>query len=259
MIPAVEALKHELHDQPKSPLRHHQVKEHEEELARVDSLAGGMDQDGRQRSWMPGDRGAAFQRSQRIRKVLREQAPKPLEPDRRDRVVKLATDVIEGVIRPSMLTEAEMRRNPAGAVGQFMRREGSKPVKDAILTVKRALLAVEPDNDDPDYVNMDRFRSTGAVPGAPSTFMAEAQLPGQFAFGSKAAANWPADMPAQGTAKSALAQVRAAESKEPTRAERKAATASKFTEAQRKAFGERMKAAREAKKAQAEGEGHAGH
>lgn len=210
-------LKAELTDQPRNPLRPHQVQEHRDELARVQAVAGGLDVDGQQRPWMPGDRGAAYRRAQQIKKVLHEQAPKPASGEQKDRIAALTKEVIDTVIAPSMLTEAEMRRNPAGAVGQFTRREGSKPIKDAILTARQGLLAVEPENDDPDYLNMDRFRSSGLVPNAP-TFMADAQMPGYVSYSHIPQEQWPFSMP-QNTA---IAQVklREAEITEPVKPKR---------------------------------------
>lgn len=258
MSTIVEQLADELKDQPRNPLRPYQVKEHTDELARVRALAGGLDQDGRQQPWMPGDRGAARQRMQRIQKVLHEQAPKPIEDGaRKDKIARLTSEVITNVIAPSMLTEEEMRRNPAGAVGAFLRREGSKPVKDAILTARRGLLALEPDNDDPDYLNMERFRRQKESTGAAS-FMADAQIRGNFAQTPLAKQNWPLGEP---TARTALVDVLAREQAagaaviDPplTREEKKRRTAAKYTPEQREAFGKKMKAAREAKAAQANG------
>lgn len=207
--PAVTELQSLLHDQPASPLRPDQVDEYTGELRRVGALAEGRDQEGQPRAWMPGNRGRAAQTAQRIQRTLRDQAPKPIpEAQRRDRVARLTAQVIEDTIRPALLPAAVMRRNPSGAVGTFMRQEMSRPIKQAILTVKRGLRALEPDNPDPDYCNMERFRPSGERYDGASTFMADAQIPGNFAMTPLAKAQWPLGEP---TVTTALAQVKAAE------------------------------------------------
>ncbi len=125
-------------------------------------------------------------------------------------MARLASEVLETVIRPALLTQEEMRRNPAGAVGRFLSTENSRPVQEAIQDWKRAQLAVEQGNPDPALANVERFRpSMGA-----GTFMANAQIPGHFAMTPQAKANWPADMPAEGTVDTPLKQVRKRERSE---------------------------------------------
>ena len=207
--PAVAELDSLLHDQPQAPLRPNQVEDYEGELRRVGALAEGKDQEGQARPWIPGDRGLARATVQRIRRTLRDQAPKPIEDaQRRDHVARLTTQVINDVIKPAMLPSTVMRRNPSGAVGAFMRQEMSRPIKQAILTAKRALRALEPENPDPDYCNMERFRPSGERPDGASTFMADAAIPGTFAMTPQAKAHWPLGEP---TAPTALSQVKAAE------------------------------------------------
>lgn len=206
---AVEALKAELHDQPHNPLRPNQVQEYEEERQRLQTIV-------RAPSWQTGaDRGAATKRYRQIEKLLREQAPKPLEGARRDKVAKLANEVLEGVIRPAMLPRAQMRRNPAGAVDQYLRRENSKTVKGATLAWKRAMRAIESENMDQDFTNVERFRPEGGNPDGTSTFMADAQLPGRFAQTPLAKENWPLGDP---TAETAVGQVKKRELSEAQKA-----------------------------------------
>jgi len=190
--------------QPKNPLRANQVQEFEEERQRLRSIVTAP-------AWQAGaDRGAATKRYKQIEKLMHEQAPKALDGARRDVVAKLAETVLQDVIRPALLPESHMRRNPAGAVDKFLRRENSKPIKKAILTWKRALRAIEPDNVDQDYTNIERFRPSGYNPDGTSTFMADAQIPGKFAMSSQAKENWPLGEP---TAETALGQVQAREKK----------------------------------------------
>lgn len=234
--PALAELETLLHDQPKAPLRPTQVEEYEGELRRLGALAEGRDQEGQARPWMPGNRGMAQQTIHRIRRTLQDQAPKPIpEAARRDRVARLTTQVIEETIRPALLPAAVMRRNPSGAVGAFMRQEMSRPIKQAILTARRGLRALEPDNPDPDYCNMERFRPSGERGDGASTFMADAQIPGNFAMTPLAKAQWPLGEP---TVPTALTQVKAAEVAQAAPAKRVSTMSLEARELQR----QRMKA-----------------
>jgi hypothetical protein len=201
-IPAVESLVADLHDQPEYCLRPHQRIEYEEEASRLRSVAEAPD-------WQAGAaKIAAQQRYRQVLNTLRSQAPKPIdEPMRRDRIAKGAQDVLDNVIRPSMLTKAEMRRNPAGAVGEFMRRENSPEVQRAIRTWQRAKFALEPDTPHDDHALVERHRPEGAPQGGYGTFMADAQQPGVFGFGPQARENWPLQPPVN----TALEQVRRVE------------------------------------------------
>ena len=223
-----------LHDQPRAPLRPDQVESYEGELKRLGALVQGQDQEGQPRAWIPGDRGRARLSAQRIQHTLTEQAAKPIpEAQRRDHVARLTTQIIEGTIKPALLSTAVMRRNPSGAVGAFMRQEMSKPIKQAILTAKRALRALEPDNPDPDYTNMERFRPSGERLDGTSTFMAGAQIPGNFAMTPQAKAHWPLGEP---TVPTVLSQAKAAE------APKKAKRVSTMSPEQRDLQRQRMKA-----------------
>lgn len=192
MSDAVKELKTLLHDQPENPIRHQQAEEYREEAQRLEAIVKAP-------QWIEGaNRGQANQTYRRINKMLQDQAPKPIEEaERRDRVAKLA-EVVKGEIREGMLTQEEMRRNPAGAVDVFLKQEGSRAGKDAILTWKRAMRALDPDNADEDYTNVERFRPAVRTQG-PATYMADAQIPGNFAMSALAKENWPLGEPGADT------------------------------------------------------------
>ena len=199
MSDALKQLDHHLENQPKNPLRNHQVEEYLSEKSRLESMANAP-------TYVAGvDRGGAMKKAREIEKMLDAQAAKPLHGEKKDTVKRLADEVMDTVIRGALLPREEMRRNPAGAVGKFIRVENSKPIQAAIQTWKRAQLALEPDNPDPDLANVERFRpemihATGGV----GTFMPGAQIPGNFAMTPQAKANWPLGEP---TAETALQQV----------------------------------------------------
>ncbi len=190
MSDTVKQLEDALKHQPANPLRHHQVTEYQDEADRLNSIVQAP-------AYVTGvSRGAAQRQSQHINKVLEQQIAKPLQGAEKDRVARLANEVMQEVIRPALLPREDMRRNPAGAVGRFLKEENSKPVKQAVQQWKRAMLAVEQGNPDPDLANIERFRperihDTGGV----STFAAGAQIPGNFAMTNKAKENWPLGEP----------------------------------------------------------------
>ena len=202
MSEAVQQLEALLHDQPQAPLRPRQMVEYRDEMDRLEGIANAP-------AWQGGDRGAARIRYNHVKRIVAEQAPKPLDPIRRDQVAKLSQEVMDTVIRPAMLPRSEMRRNPAGAVDLFLRRENAPAIKKAIKHWKRARFAIEPDTDRSDWANIEPFRPEG-MPAGVSTFMADAQIPGVFAMSPQAKDNWPLGDP---TAATALAQVQQREKK----------------------------------------------
>ncbi len=190
MSEVVQQLAHALKDQPANPLRNHQVEEYTHERTRLEQVVQAP-------AYVTGvDRGAAAKRSRELAKMVDAQIAKPLQGARKDEVAKLAAEVMETVIRPALIPREEMRRNPAGAVGRFMRVENAKPIKQAIQHWKRSQLALEPGNEDPDLANVERFRPELIhATGGAATFMANAQIPGRFAMTSAAKANWPLGEP----------------------------------------------------------------
>lgn len=206
-IPVVEKLAADLHDQPEYCLRPHQRKEFEGEAQRLREVVQAPD-------WQAGQaKVAAQQRYRQVLDVLNKQAPRAVDDKaRRDRIAKDSKEVLETVIKPAMLSRAEMRRNPAGAVGEFLKRENSPPIQRAIRTWQRAQFALEPDTEYDDHAFIEKHRPElpyGVHPIGTSTFMGDAQIPGVFAYGPLAKNNWPLPAP-QNTA---VEQVRRAESK----------------------------------------------
>lgn len=193
MSETVKQLKELLKDQPENPLRANQVEEYRGEQERLTSIVKAP-------AWQTGaDRGSAQKRVKQINKVLEDGAPKPLDKYRQDKVATLAKEALDE-IRSAMLPQSTMRRNPAGAVDYFRRNEGSKAIKDKIMTWRRAMRALDPDNTDQDYTNIERFRPTGLPDDGTSTFSADAQIPGKFAQSPLAKENWPLGEPKVDTA-----------------------------------------------------------
>ena len=137
-----------------------------------------------------------------------------------------------------------MRRNPAGAVDAYLRGEGSKAIKRAILVYKRAILALHHDNrTEQSLASVEPFRPEGSGPGA-ATFMADAQIPGHFAMSQQAKDHWPLGPPTVKTAYREAAETHQ-EEQFVTRMKRQMT----MSEAERKAWGQKMQAARKAKRA----------
>ena len=210
MSESVKQLESALSAQPLNPLRNHQVEEYQSEAKRLRDITTAP-------AYVTGvDRGAAAKRSREVEKAIALQAAKPLTGVERDKVAKLAAEVLERDIRPALLPREEMRRNPAGAVGRFLKEENSPQVQHAIQQWKRAQLAIESGNPDPDLANIERFRpekihDTGGV----STFSAGAQIPGNFAMTPLAKENWPLGEP---TATTAIGEVKKREMTEAQKA-----------------------------------------
>ena len=188
--------------QPKNPLRPHQVKSYREEQKRLEEIVHAP-------GWVEGDRGQATKRYRSLGKMLEEQAAKPTSQP--NEVKRLSDEVFSKHIQPAMLPREVMRRNPSGAVGQFIRQEQGKETKRAMQAWKRSRWALDPNTDDPDHTNLEKYRPEIGPQSGAATFMSDAQIPGVFAMSPKAKENWPAEMPPQGTVNSALAQVKKAE------------------------------------------------
>ena len=174
--------------------------------------------------------GEIVKEMRRLDKQLVTQSPRQISSTEKDTLAKKKKELTEQ-IRVGMLSHEDMRRNPTGAVHKHIQWE--KENQSKIDLWKNIAIQLEPENSDPDLSNLEMIRPHKMETGT-STFMADAQIPGTFAMTPQAKANWPAELPPQGTANSVLAQA-----KKQTR---------ERTPEQRAAFGERMKAARAAKK-----------
>ena len=122
------------------------------------------------------DRGAVAQRVKRLEKSVQEQSPlEQLPGSAKDRLYKEG-QALEAKIKCGMLSSEEMRKNPAGSVGQHMRWE--KAVKKDILKWKNIQIMLEPTSNDPDLANFERLRPEGAR----NRVRVDAQIPGKMSF-----------------------------------------------------------------------------
>ena len=136
------------------------------------------------------------QRRNSLEDDLAENSPPPVPGDVRDKLAERLKQLTEE-IRVGMPTREVVRRNPPGAVGMHERWE--KANKDKIIERKNILKLLDPDNEDPDYLNVEMIRPSGITQDMAATFMMGATVPGHFAMSPLAKANWPSGMPELGT------------------------------------------------------------
>jgi hypothetical protein len=129
------------------------------------------------------DKGQVTQRIRRLKTTLESQSPAPLAGSAKDKIAARAK-ALEEKITAGMLSKEEMRKNPAGAVGQHMRWE--KANKPAIMEWKNAMQMLEPDSNDPDLSNLERLRPEGQR----DRFRADAQITGKMSYLHVPEENW---------------------------------------------------------------------
>ena len=118
--------------------------------------------------------------SQNLRQLDRQlvaQVPEPLTGAEKDQLSKVEKR-LRAKWTEGMLTEEEMRKNPAGAVDNHRRWEREK--KKYINAWKNVTIQLNPDNDDKDLCNIERFRPAGAV----GRMRTDAQIKGHMAYGN---------------------------------------------------------------------------
>lgn len=122
------------------------------------------------------NKGAIRQQLRKLDRQLESQIPKPLEGQELDKSVKESEGLLDQIM-DGMLTQEEMRKNPAGAVGAHLRWE--KANKKRIARWKHLQLRIHAGTDDPDVANLERFRP---VRRSNSLNMDTVQIPGKAIF-----------------------------------------------------------------------------
>ncbi len=122
-------------------------------------------------------------RIKNIEKTLEANAPEPLPGEEKDRLAKMELELREKITH-GMPTEEEMRKNPAGMVDRHRRWE--KQNKRDILTWKNIRRQLEPDSDDPDLANLERYRPAGVM----DRLVANAQISGAMNYRDIPQAQW---------------------------------------------------------------------
>lgn len=122
-------------------------------------------------------------RKKAIEKQLEQFAPEPLEGSEKDKLAKLELELREAWTS-GMPTEEEMRKNPAGMVDRHRRWE--KANKSVIMKWKNVRRQLEPDSEDPDLANIERYRPSGVM----DRLVANAQISGAMNYRNIPQENW---------------------------------------------------------------------
>jgi len=140
-------------------------------------------------------------RSRSIDKTLESYAPEPLPGDEQDKLAKLEVE-LRTAWSHGMPTEEEMRKNPAGMVDRH--RKWEKANKGIILKWKNIRRQLEPDSDDPDLANIERYRPSGVM----DRLVSDAQISGAINYRSVPQARWDQAFEGKHPENTALAQVK---------------------------------------------------
>jgi hypothetical protein len=208
-------------DLSKPLLRHHQREEYKGEIEAMTEMIPQLK--------TPQDRGDVQRRLGRLKQSLEAQTPAEITGAMKDRLQAHATE-LEQKITSGMLSSEEMRKNPAGAVGQHMKWERAN--KSDILKWKNIQQLLEPTSDDPDLSNFERLRPNGAQ----DRVRVNAQIPGKMSYGTIPQQNWDQAFEGQGPSNTALQQAKRVQKP--------------LSEEQRKILCDRLAAARAIKKQQ---------
>jgi len=123
------------------------------------------------------------QRRKAIDKQLEDFAPAPLDGHEKDKLANLEKE-LRAAWTNNMPTEEEMRKNPAGMVDRH--RKWEKLNKKIIGQWKNVRRQLEPDSDDPDLANIERYRPSGVM----DRLVAGAQISGAMNYRTIPQENW---------------------------------------------------------------------
>lgn len=153
------------------------------------------------------DKGAVRQRIGSLKRQYESQAPQPItDGQTKDRLVAESNRLLEKIL-PGMLSQEEMRKNPAGSVDKHLRWERAN--KKDIVRWKKLQCVINADGDDPytwdrDAANLERYRPQGAQ----DRFRSDAQITGKMTYGAIPEEKWEAAFGTTAPANSALNQAK---------------------------------------------------
>lgn len=162
-----------------SLFRPHQVEQSKDEIKRLENTLNAPPHVAAQIQ----DRGEMTRQLRSLRRNLDQQAPKPYEISEKDSAVA-RSEQLKAEILQGMPTQAEMRRNPAGAVDKH--RKWEKRNKPKILEWKNIQLRrhaggdLDELPDSKDVANFERYRPADA---SHELNMHAEQIPGRMQFG----------------------------------------------------------------------------
>ncbi len=203
------------------------------------------------------DKGAVRARIGNLKRQYESQAPRPVtDGATKDALAKKAETLLAEIL-PGMLSQEEMRKNPAGSVDQHMRWERAN--KPKIKLWKKLMCTLNADQSDPDTwdrdaANLERFRPVGPQ----DKFRADAQITGKMTYRSVPDEQWEATFGSTHPENSALNQAKRAaadplrdiltEAQTPREAEPVKLTRQPMSDERRKIVAANLARGREAKK-----------
>lgn len=209
MVASTVDLPQALNDPTQNLLRPAQMVEHTQEMASARKQL----EDPR----VP-DKGEVRKRLQSLQRDYDRQAPRPItDGAMKDALAKESKELLERIV-PKLLSQEEMRKNPAGSTDAYRRGEGSPQTKRDILRWKKLQVALNADHSDPhtwdrDAANLERYRPQGAQ----DRFRTDAQISGVMSYGSVPPENWEQTFGSTAPVNSALNQAkRVAEAQDAT-------------------------------------------
>lgn len=119
----------------------------------------------------------------KTQKQLDEGSPVPLTGKEKDTLNALEKK-LRARITTNMPTEETMRKNPAGAVDHHTKWERAN--KSLIRMWKNVKIQLNPENQDRDLCNIDKYRPSGQT----DRMRTDAQIPGLMSFGTVPQENW---------------------------------------------------------------------
>ncbi len=123
------------------------------------------------------------QRRKAIDRQLEDYAPEKLDGMEKDKLANLEKE-LRAAWTTNMPTEEEMRKNPPGMVDRH--RKWEKLNKKIIGQWKNVRRQLEPDSDDKDLANIERYRPSGVM----DRLVAGAQISGAMNYRNIPQENW---------------------------------------------------------------------
>ena len=137
----------------------------------------------------PEDKQILIRRKLRTEKQLADGSPEPLTATEKDKLHKLEKK-LRDKITENMPSDEVMRKNPPGAIDWHMRWE--KANKSLIKMWKNIRLQLNPESQDKDLANIDRYRPSGAISHG---LRSDAQIPGHISYDDIPEELWPFEQP----------------------------------------------------------------
>lgn len=135
------------------------------------------------------DKGAVRTRIRTLKQQFEQQAPRQVVDGKvKDAMAKEAQGLLDQIL-PGMLSQEEMRKNPAGSVDKHLRWERAN--KPKIIRWKKLQCMLNADGSnagtwDRDAANLERFRPQGVQ----DRFRTDAQISGKMSYGSVPEEKW---------------------------------------------------------------------